>query len=144
MADADELASVRKELQSVKTRAVGKIKALQAEVDQLKAALAERPPTGPPDEPASDGSEVSNSSGFVKVGDGDAQMRARAAELQRREEELAQREADLLQREAALAAQHGVGGAVPQWHAALLAGLAEVKSNALQAQLAAESCGVAK
>ena len=36
MADADELASVRKELQSVKTRAVGKIKALQAEVDQLK------------------------------------------------------------------------------------------------------------
>ena len=85
---------------------------------------------------------VGDPSGFVKVGDGDAQMRARAAELQRREEELAQREADLLQREAALAAQRGVGGAMPQWHAALLAGLAEVKSHALQSQLAAESCGV--
>ena len=32
MADTDELATMRKELQSVKARAVGKIKALQAQV----------------------------------------------------------------------------------------------------------------
>ena len=42
MADADTVEAVRKELQSVKSKAVGKIKALQAQVDTLQQQLSER------------------------------------------------------------------------------------------------------
>ena len=54
MDDPKDLAAVRKELQAVKTRAVGKIKSLQQQVDALQTQLRERPPVAPPDEPSSD------------------------------------------------------------------------------------------
>ena len=58
--NVEDLAAVRKELQTVKTRAVNKIKSLQTQVAELQKQLAERPP----DSSSSEGSEKG---GFVKV-----------------------------------------------------------------------------
>ena len=135
----DEVASMKRELQAVKSKAVGKIKALQAEVEALKAAAAERPAVGPPDESSSEGSEKSAASeGFVKIGS----PSSREAELHRREAELAEREEALAQREAA-AAQHGgtADASAPPWHATLLAGLRDVHAHCAQVALAAEVAG---
>ena len=142
MTDADDLAAVRKELQAVKSKAVGKIKALQAQVDSLQTQLSERPPVAPPEEPSSDGSEQSG--GFVKVESGAqasaAQLRAREDELARRDAELAEREEAVAQREAALARSSAAGAAA--WHATLVAGLREAQGNMRQCTLAAEVAGV--
>jgi len=152
--DGKDLSAVRKELQQVKSRAVGKIKALQAQVEALQTQLAERPPVGPPDESASsDGSEKSAASGgFVKVGmsaaGNDAAVRALEAELHRRAAELSEREEGLQRRETELSEREeglqrrgagGGGAAAPAWHAQLLAGLRSVQANCAQAELAYES-----
>ena len=140
MTDSEELATVRKELQTVKTKAVGKIKALQQRVDALQQQLSERPPAAPPDV-ASDSSVQSDASGFVKVGtESSAQLAAREEELNRREAELLEREEMLRQREATISSR----SAECAWHASLIAGLREVQSNAQQMQMACESAELAR
>ena len=149
--NSDELAAVRKELQAVKTKAVSKIKALQSQVDNLQAQLAERPPVGPPDEASSDGSDASRASGgFVKVDSPGGALSA--AQLKAREDELGRREAELAEREAAMQRQAELTAAVNSsegkqqaaWLPALLAGLREVQANVAQVDLACESAGVAR
>ena len=136
-ADADEIAAVRKELVQVKTKAVGKIKTLQAQVEELQKQLAERPLVAPPDESSSDGSDL------VKVDSPNAAaLQKREAELQRREADLAEREEALQLRETVLAQQPSRGSAAPVWHAALLEGLSAIRANCQQVNLAAESVGV--
>ena len=101
MSEADELAAVRKELATVKTRAVGKIKALQATVDDLTQQLAEKGQKSPPEVSSSeDGSEK----GFVKVTEPSAALQ-RKERASAREASLAQREEAVAQREEALALQ---------------------------------------
>lgn len=82
---ANELAAVKKELQTVKTRAVGKIKALQAQVDDLQVQLLAEKSKSPPE--VSSASEDGSEKGFVKVADNAARLR----ELEAREAALAQR-----------------------------------------------------
>lgn len=141
MTDSEELATVRKELQTVKTKAVGKIKALQQRVDALQQQLSERPPAAPPDV-ASDSSVQSDASGFVKVHttESSAQLAAREEELNRREAELLERGEMLRQREATISSR----SAECAWHASLIAGLREVQSNAQQMQMACESAELAR
>jgi hypothetical protein len=96
----DEVAALQKELQTVKARAVGKIKALQAQVTELQAqVLAEKAKSPPEVSSSEDGSEK----GFVKVGEPGAVLQRREAELDTREAALAAQEATLAQREEALA-----------------------------------------
>lgn len=95
-----EVAALQKELQTVKARAVGKIKALQAQVTELQAqVLAEKAKSPPEVSSSEDGSEK----GFVKVGEPGAVLQRREAELDTREAALAAQEATLAQREEALA-----------------------------------------
>ena len=140
MADADTVEAVRKELQSVKSKAVGKIKALQAQVDTLQQQLSERPPAAPPDIASSDSSVQSDASGFVKIGsaESNATLKAREEEVKRREAELLEREELLLQREAEISRDVNSGSS---WHAALILGLHEVQANVLQVHMACESAG---
>ena len=82
----DEVAALQKELQTVKARAVGKIKALQAQVTELQAqVLAEKAKSPPEVSSSEDGSEK----GFVKVGEPGAVLQRREAELDTREAALA-------------------------------------------------------
>ena len=141
---ADELQSVRKELQTVKKRAVEKIKALQAQVDDLTTQLAESKAR---ESSSEDGSEKSG--GFVKVDDP-----AKEASLSRRERELDAREAALAQQEEALQRRErelGVGSAsaaqqqpsaICGWEGSLRQSLREVNANLQQVEIAVESAGV--
>lgn len=146
--DSEDIAAVRKELLTVKSKAVGKIKALQQQVDVLQQQLAKQPP---PEETSSDGSRVSEDGGFVKVPvspnsdnrESAAQLRAREDEVRRREQALAEREEVLREAELAVAARASAGaGAGAGWHAALLAGLREVHANVAQVNIACETAGL--
>ena len=143
MSEADELAAVRKELATVKTRAVGKIKALQATVDDLTQQLAEKGQKSPPEVSSSeDGSEK----GFVKVTEPSAALQRKERELEAREASLAQREEAVAQREEALAQQERelapAAAAVPVWHSQLADKLRQVNDNLQQAQVACDSAGL--
>ena len=100
MADAEsEVAALKKELQTVKQRAVGKIKTLTSQVDQLTKDLAaanslQAPSPGKvsPPESSEEGSESSGASGFVKVKVSERELEERESVLAAREETLAARE----------------------------------------------------
>ena len=125
---------MRKELQTVKQRAVTKIKSLQSQVDALQAQLQElSPPVAPPESSSEEGSEKSSGSGFMKI----ESPSAASAAHQQRERELEAREAAILQQEqelearlAAVAmAESASGPAEVAWQGALLAGLLEINGN---------------
>ena len=142
MSEADELAAVRKELATVKTRAVGKIKALQATVDDLTQQLARKAKSPPEVSSSEDGSEK----GFVKVTEPSAALQRKERELEAREASLAQREEAVAQREEALAQQERelapAAAAVPVWHSQLADKLRQVNDNLQQAQVACDSAGL--
>ena len=102
---SDEAAVLKKELQQVKSRAVSKIKSLQATVDDLTAKLnaatakdSADARVSPLESSEDDVSSASSGSGFVKVGTPPAESAA-AEVLRHRERELEMREAALAQRE---------------------------------------------
>ena len=139
---ADELQSVRKELQTVKKRAVEKIKALQAQVDDLTTQLAESKAR---ESSSEDGSEKSG--GFVKVDDPakEASLSRRERELDAREAALAQQEEELQRRERELGVESASAGQPSPtcgWEGSLRQSLREVNSNLQQVEIAVESAGV--
>lgn len=166
---SDEAAVLKKELQQVKSRAVSKIKSLQATVDDLTAKLnaatakdSADARVSPLESSEDDVSSASSGSGFVKVGTPPAEsaaaevLRHRERELEMREAALAQREERLVQREQIVAAadaaaaiplttvpsEAAAAGRLAAWHATLLSGLRDVQSNLQQVEFAAEAAGV--
>lgn len=102
-----EHAKVHRELHSVKTRAVAKIKALQAEVARLNSQLKQQSQDDAParqhdDSSASDASAASDASDFVKVRSCSVPVPAAASTLQQCEEALRLRETALKELEVSL------------------------------------------
>ena len=154
MADAEsEVAALKKELQTVKQRAVGKIKTLTSQVDQLTkdlaaAKLEQAPSPGKvsPPESSEEGSESSGASGFVKVKVSERELEERESALAAREENLAARERALAEATEAFAASASVkqqkqneNQPPPAWHGVLQERLREVNANLEQISIAAEA-----
>ena len=155
MADAEsEVAALKKELQTVKQRAVGKIKTLTSQVDQLTKELAaannslQVPSPGKvsPPESSEEGSESSGASGFVKVKVSERELEERESALAAREENLAARERALAEATEAFAAsaaqkqqKQNENQPPPAWHGVLQERLREVNANLEQISIAAEA-----
>ena len=158
MADAEsEVAALKKELQTVKQRAVGKIKTLTSQVDQLTKDLsaannslnslqAPSPGKVSPPESSEEGSESSGASGFVKVKVSERELEERESALAAREENLAARERALAEATEAFAAsaaqkqqKQNENQPPPAWHGVLQERLREVNANLEQISIAAEA-----
>ena len=137
--------ALRKELATVKKKAVEKIRTLNAQVETLEKKLLEKARVSPPESASSDVSDSGDRERFIKVESprGDAAAAEQRAALELREQAVTQRERALAAREAA-AASGRAGAAAARaaaWHAKLLDGLRELNDNVEQIELAAAVAG---
>ena len=149
---SDDSETLKKELHSVKSKAVAKIKALQEKINNLEAHAASlesqlEKQRSPPESASSEEGER-----FVKVDrleSAAGDLEAREAALGLREQELDRREAELAAREEkALRAQaESVGSAdadeqASAWHGSLLQELRAMSENLSQIEFACDATGV--